>query len=149
MGKHKYIETPEVLWELFEAYKTEVKGNPRYKTQFVGKDGKQVAEPLERPLTMEGFENYCFNVNKINDLGDYFSNKEGKYSDYSTICSRIRQTIRQDQIEGGMVGQYNPSITQRLNGLVEKQQTEASMNVTGLPVNLIMNGVPPLSNDEK
>jgi hypothetical protein len=28
--------------------------------------------------------------------------------------------IRQDQIEGGMVGQYNPSITQRLNGLTEK-----------------------------
>jgi hypothetical protein len=28
--------------------------------------------------------------------------------------------IRNDQIDGGMVGQYNPSITQRLNGLVEK-----------------------------
>jgi len=32
--------------------------------------------------------------------------------------------IRQDQISGGMVGQYNPSITQRLNGLVEKSQVE-------------------------
>jgi hypothetical protein len=28
--------------------------------------------------------------------------------------------IRQDQIEGGMVGQFNPSITQRLNSLTEK-----------------------------
>ena len=27
--------------------------------------------------------------------------------------------IRKDQIEGGMVGQYNPSITQRLNALKE------------------------------
>ena len=25
-----------------------------------------------------------------------------------------------DQIEGGMVGQYNPSITQRLNNLTER-----------------------------
>lgn len=34
-------------------------------------------------------------------------------------------------------------------GWSDRQVTEASMNVTGLPVNLIMNGVPPLSNDEK
>ena len=31
--------------------------------------------------------------------------------------------MRQDQIEGGMAGMYNPSITQRLNSLVEKTQT--------------------------
>ena len=37
----------------------------------------------------------------------------------------IREVIRRDQIEGGMVGQYNPSITQRLNGL--KEQTESTI----------------------
>jgi hypothetical protein len=42
------------------------------------------------------------------------------YSAYLPICSHIKKLIRQDQIEGGMVGQYNPSITQRLNGLTEK-----------------------------
>ena len=30
--------------------------------------------------------------------------------------------IRQDQIEGGMSGIYNPSITQRLNGLTDKSE---------------------------
>jgi hypothetical protein len=34
----------------------------------------------------------------------------------------VRKAVRNDQIEGGMVGQYNASITQRLNGL--KEQTE-------------------------
>jgi hypothetical protein len=68
---------------------------------------------------MEGFENYCEEV--IGCVHQYFVNQEGAYTEYLNICSRIKRLIRQDQIEGGMVGQYNPSITQRLNGLTEKQ----------------------------
>ena len=45
----------------------------------------------------------------------FFYLASSRYSDYIRICSRIRRTIRQDQIEGGMAGIYNPSITQRLN----------------------------------
>lgn len=124
MGKHKYIETPEAMWDLFVAYKKDVKENPRHKTQFVGKDGQQVKEPLERPLTLEGFENYCYNV--IGCVGQYFDNKEQLYNEYVAICSRVRKEIRQDQIEGGMVGQYNPSITQRLNSLTDKSEVTIS-----------------------
>jgi hypothetical protein len=123
MAKHKYIETPEKMWELFVAYREEVKANPRVKHVFVGKDGASEFERLERPLTFEGFENYVAEINGMpNDLGDYFANTDNNYSDYSTICSRIKRVIRQDQIEGGMVNQYNASITQRLNGLVDKQE---------------------------
>lgn len=124
MGKHKYIESPDKMWEYFEAYREEVKSNPRKKMVFGGKDFTSDFELLERPLTLEGFENYCFEKNIINDLKDYFANSNNNYADYSPICSRIRQIIRQDQIEGGMVGQYNPSITQRLNGLVDKSQLD-------------------------
>lgn len=120
MGKHKYIETPEKMWELFAEYKTLTKQSPRYRTQFVGRDGVMVKEPLERPLTMEGFELFLFENDVITDVSDYFENKDNRYADYIPICSRIKKAIRKDQIEGGMVGQYNPSITQRLNGLVEK-----------------------------
>ena len=120
----KNIKTPEILWELFIEYRDEVKSNPRKKHVFVGKDGNSDFEQLERPLTMEGFENFCFEKNIISDLSHYFCNLDNRYSDYVAICSRIRQNIRQDQIEGGMVGQYNPSITQRLNGLKESQEVE-------------------------
>lgn len=124
MAKNKYIETPEKMWELFEAYVKEVKNNPRIKTEYVGKDGDRVGTPLERPLTMSGFECYISDKDVLVDLGHYFANTEDRYSEYRTICTRIRKAIRQDQIEGGMVGQYNASITQRLNGLVDKNQTE-------------------------
>lgn len=122
MAKHKYIETPEKMWELFEAYRKDVKGNPRIKVEYVGKDGERVSTPLEVPLTMEGFENYVADQDVIQDLGHYFANTDNAYDKYRTICSRVRRAIRQDQIEGGMVGQYNASITQRLNNLTDKQE---------------------------
>lgn len=124
MGKHKYIETPERMLNLFEDYRTEVKANPKLKNDFAGKDAQEVIKKFERPLTMEGFENYVFKKGLNADLSHYFSNYEGRYTDYLAICSHIRREIRQDQIEGGMVGIYTPSITQRLNGLVEKQETK-------------------------
>lgn len=124
MSKKKYIETPEKMWELFEEYRNLTKQSPRYRTQFVGRDGVMVKEPLERPLTLEGFELYVEEKEIISDISHYFCNLDGRYSDYIAICSRIRKAIRKDQIEGGMVGQYNPSITQRLNNLVDKTQTD-------------------------
>ena len=133
-GNGKYIETPERMWELFLAYVKEVKSNPRKKVVFVGKDGMQKDEPLERPLTMEGFELYVADLQVITDLSDYFENKQGRYDAYVPICTRIRKAIRRDQIEGGMVGQYNASITQRLNGLAEKTHNEVKIEQ-------------PLSND--
>lgn len=116
----KYIETPEKLWDLFILYKEGVKSKPILVHDFVGKDGYSVHREKERPLTMEGFENYLFREDVISDVSDYFENKDNRYSDYIHICRAIKKTIRQDQIEGGMAGIYNPSITQRLNGLTEK-----------------------------
>ena len=75
----------------------------------------------ERPLTIEGFQNYC--RRNVGCVHDYFANTNDAYNDYSSICRAIRDEIRQDQIEGGMVNIYNPSITQRLNNLTDKVQT--------------------------
>lgn len=123
MGKNKYIETPEKMWELFTAYKEEVKENPIKKHVFVGKDGNSDNERRERPLTFEGFQNYLDDTGLIGVVEQYFENRDDRYKDYVGICSRIKRKIRQDQIEGGMAGIYNPSITQRLNNLTEKSET--------------------------
>lgn len=124
MAKHKYIETPEKMWELFQAYKKSVKDNPRTKVEYVGKDGIKVSTPLVTPLTMEGFEEYVVEHTAFTypDLSDYFENKDDRYKEYIPIIMRVRKQIRQDQIEGGMVGQYNSNLTARLNGLTDKQE---------------------------
>jgi hypothetical protein len=120
MGRYKLIESPEKMWELFVAYKESAKGKPILVQDFVGKDGMEVRRERERPLTMEGFECFVWDNQIVEGVEQYFSNREGRYADYVGICSRIRKEIRQDQISGGMAGIYNPSITQRLNNLVEK-----------------------------
>jgi hypothetical protein len=118
VGRPRNLDSPEQLYELFERYKADVKANPRIKSVFGGKEFEERAEPLERPLTMEGFEVFCWDI--VGEVEQYFKNVDKRYSEYIPICSRIRKEIRNDQIEGGMVGQYNPSITQRLNNLKEQ-----------------------------
>ena len=127
MGKRKYIETPEKLWEYFQEYKKETKSKPFLIKDWVGKDAFNVQREKERPLTIEGLECWLFEKDIIGDLSHYFANTDNKYTEYLTICHAIKKAVRQDQIEGGMAGMYNPSITQRLNGLVEKTQTEVSV----------------------
>ena len=127
VGRPRNIETPELMYQLFKEYIVETKSNPFKIKDWVGKDAKEIKREKEKPLTLEGFENYCFDKGIINDLGDYFSNKNERYSEFATICSRIRKIIRQDQIEGGMANIYNSSITQRLNGLADKQEIETKI----------------------
>ena len=42
MAKHKYIESPEKLWEYFQSYKADIKSRPFKVKDWVGKDGDQV-----------------------------------------------------------------------------------------------------------
>ena len=120
MGRTKLIESPEKLKEYFSSYEKEVKSNPFLIKDWVGKDANEVVREKEKPLTIEGFECWLSENEIIEDLGDYLKNKDKRYEDYAPICSYIKKKTRKDQIEGGMAGVYNPSITQRLNNLVEK-----------------------------
>ena len=124
------------MWvqKIFLDYKKQTKDNPIKVQDYVGKDGDAVYRDKERPLTIEGFECYCFENGIISDLSHYFANTGNRYLNYLTICSRIKKMVRKDQIEGGMVGIYNQSITQRLNGL--KEQTETDVTTKGKELKL-------------
>jgi len=124
----KKIATPEILWQHFLDYKEWVKSNPILVQDYIGKDAQMIYRERQRPLTIEGFECYCFDNDIINDLGDYFKNDDGRYSDYAPICNNIRKAVRNNQIEGGMAGIFNPSITQRLNGLTENVNQDIKSN---------------------
>ncbi len=126
-GRPRMIQPPDLL-KLFKDYVKAVKGNPILVKDWVGKDADQVNREKERPLTMEAFENYVEDVGGPADLGHIFSNRNNAYNDFVTICSRIKREIRADQIEGGMAGIYNPSITQRLNSLKDISEVDANLN---------------------
>lgn len=122
MYKKKYIPTPEAMYELFEKYKEQCKANPKYENIYSHKEDKIVPIPREVPLSLSGF--YVFGYENKVTLQHYFVNSLDAYDDYRTICTRIKQEIRKDQIDGGQVGIYNASITQRLNGLIDKSEID-------------------------
>lgn len=130
VGRPKNIETPEIMWQLFSQYVKETKSKPLIVKDWVGGIAKEVYREKERPLTLEGFEIYVMDKLDMSDLDQYFANREGRYTNFVSVCSRIRKNIREDQIAGGMAGIYNASITQRLNGLTEKIQEDGNKEVT-------------------
>lgn len=132
MHPTRIFKEPKELQSAFDLYKEDVakQSNEWLKIQYVGKDGERVADGQKIPLTMEGFERYCYNNHGC--VNQYFDNKGGYYEGFVTICSRIRREIRENQIIGGMLGFFNPSITQRLNGL--KEQTENVNHNNNIPL---------------
>ena len=135
MPKHKYIETPEKLWQLFLDYIEHERSNPMYKVEYVGKDGNQVKTPLETPITFEGFECYLQDQGVINDLGDYSKNDNGRYTDYAPIITRVKQNCFVHNFKGASVGLFNANIIARKLGLVDKKETEmkGGLNIPELP----------------
>jgi len=74
------------------------------------------------------------------DLSNYLDGKNEAYAVFLQVATRIKQEIRADQLGGGMVGQYNSSLTAKLNHLVEKTQNENTNN------NINVLNVDPLSD---
>jgi hypothetical protein len=122
MGKHKYIESPEKLLELFKDYVKHESENPMYKVDYVGKEGRLEKTPIETPITFEGFEVYLFQKEIINDLGDYASNKDNKYSEYSTIIAYIRKHCFVHNFKGAAVKLFDPNLIARKLGLKEQME---------------------------
>lgn len=133
MHPTRIFKTPEELYAAFEAYKKDLdeKAKEWLKIQYVGKDGDRVTDSYKLPYTLEGFERYCYDNHGV--VWQYLQNKDGLYDDFVAVCSRIKTEIRENQILGGLIGIYNPSITQRLNGLTDKVQTEQNININKLP----------------
>jgi hypothetical protein len=120
MHPSRIFKSPDDLQKAWNEYKEDLKKQSEkwLKVQYVGKEGERVTDAQKVPMTMEGFEVFCYD--NYGCVNQYFDNKDGYYDEFVTICSRIKKEIRQDQITGGMLGFYNPSITQRLNNLHEK-----------------------------
>ncbi len=122
MHPTRIFKSPDELEHAWKLYKEDllVQAKDWQKVQYVGKEGQRMSDDLKLPYTMEGFEVFCYN--NYGCVEQYLKNKDGYYNDFVPICSHIKKEIRHNQITGGMMGVFNPSITQRLNNLVEKTE---------------------------
>lgn len=122
VGRPRKIDSPETLLNLFKKYKKWRKENPRFKYVLSQRTGDMVAEPLEVPLSMEGFEVWCYDKHDV-WIEHYIKNTNDSYQEFCSVSTYIKREIREDQINGGLVGQYNANLTARLNNLTEKTET--------------------------
>lgn len=122
MHPTRIFKSPDELEHAWTLYKESLREEALewVKVQYVGKEGERVTDPLKLPYTMEGFEVFCYK--NFGTVEQYFKNKDEYYTDFVPICSYIKKEIRSNQITGGLLGVYNPSITQRLNSLVDKSE---------------------------
>jgi hypothetical protein len=125
MHPTRIFKAPEELEKAFEEYKVFLESEAKKwpKVQYVGKDGSRKVDYPVVPYTIEGFERFCYN--NYGCVNQYMDNQDGNYNDFLIICSRVKREIREQQINGGLMGFYNPSITQRLNNL--KESTEVTV----------------------
>lgn len=120
---NRNFETPDKLKEQWDLFKENLKEQAKewQKVQYVGKDGIKRTDDQKVPMTFEGFKRFC--RESVGCVEQYFTNQDGDYKEFLGICRTIKEEIRENQIVGGMLGFYNPSITQRLNNLKETIDT--------------------------
>jgi hypothetical protein len=135
MHPTRIFKTPDELEIAWGEYKESLKEQAKewLKVQYVGKDGDRVTDALKLPYTLEGFNVFCYENYGL--VKQYFKNQDSLYNDFIPICSHIREEIRSNQITGGLLGVFNPSITQRLNGLTDKKEIDLNgkLNIPNIP----------------
>lgn len=134
VGKPRNLNSPEELYKLFEDYQKDCKSRIRRIPKATVKG--VVYEDHIPPLTIDGFKTYC-NKNGC-DINNYWNNVRDSYLEFATIVTRIKEEIRNDQIEGAIVGQYNNNIVARLNGLKENSDvTTNGKEISEIKINII------------
>lgn len=120
----RIFKTPDDLYKAFEEYKEDLKiqSNEWKKYQYVS-NGERKEDAQKLPLTIEGFKRFCYS--HYGCIEQYLTNQDGLYTDFIGISTRIREEIRENQIMGGMLGFFNPSITARLNNLVDRKDVKS------------------------
>ena len=52
---------------------------------------------------------------------DFARYNKARGEDFCALITRIETDVREHQVTGGMIGQYNSTLTARLNGLTDKK----------------------------
>lgn len=119
--------TVEEWKEVFIAYLEDRAEKKWYKNEAV-KSGNNAGEiikiPNDVPLSIESF---CVFANISKQTFYNYESAEG-YQEYFEVTTRIREVIESDQLDGAMLGVYNPNIVARKLGLAENQNINQNVS---------------------
>lgn len=158
-GTDRIFSEPTIMWDACVEYFTWCEENPLEEQDWVGKDGNEVIKNKMRAFTYSGLSLFL-GVNS-----KYFSQFEasivGREDDlskgFSSVLSRIRDTIYTQKFEGAAAGLLNQNIIARDLGLsdkssntnynaeVTKEEADRQAGVTIVPMT---ENTPPLARNE-
>jgi hypothetical protein len=134
MARPRHLKEPEELYTLFESYVIETKSRTRKVPKATNKG--VLYEEHVPPLTIDGFKTYCNKQGQ--EINNYWYNVGGVFDAFISIVTRIKEEIRNDQVEGALVGQYQQNIVARLNALTEKTDvTSNGENINEIKISII------------
>lgn len=125
-GRPKNLESPQILWEHACEYFQMVDELPYEKEDFIrGGESAGVKVRLEsiQPYTWTGFEDYLSEKSIIVKLEDYKANKDGRYTEFVEIITRIRNIMFDQKFRGAAVGAFKENIIARDLGLTDKSES--------------------------
>lgn len=127
-GRDKIFADGALLLAHAHAYFKWCDVHPRYRPEVVKyKGGHEIAEvPLGRPYTMDGLTTYLgvsgayFRAAKAN-LRDKIEAGTAYASEVELLdaIEQIEAAIRNEQVEGALVGQYKEGLVARINGIAD------------------------------
>ena len=124
-GRSKRFASPEQLWEAACEYFAYCDRTPWkvIKNKTKGEIKEKEESPTQRPYSLTGLMAYL-------DVSKSFWNdfKKGSHEDFSVVITRIENVIRTQQLEGAIVGSFNPNIVSRIIGLSDKQKVTHTIN---------------------
>lgn len=128
-GRDKLFASSDLLWEAATEYFTWCDKNPWIKKDWVGKDAIPVDRPTARPYTLHGL---CLYLDVNTRYFEQFKrNLAEADQDFSTVITRIEETIYQQKFEGAVVGAFNANIIARDLGLADKKEISGVVDTNG------------------
>lgn len=120
-GRNAIFTDPEILRKSIQEYfEITNERTDWYGQNWVGKDGDEVIVKKKVPFSLKGL--YVF----LGVSSHYFSEFKKSQTflanpEFLEVYTWAEDVIQTQQVDGGMLGYYNASLTARLNGLTEKQ----------------------------
>ena len=120
-GRNPIFPSPDALWGACVEYFEWVDENPLYEVRTFAFQGTVTQEPVAkmRAMTIAGLCNFL-------DIGMSTWDDYRSREDFSDVCSRVEQFIRQQKFEGASAELLNPSIIARDLGLTDTQKVVGS-----------------------
>lgn len=151
-GRDKLFTTPELMWEAACEYFQWCIDNPWIKTEqsklppkpikdeegkIIGFTPNIVELPTATPFTLHGLCSYLdCNTAYFRQFKGNLKAEDKDYEGFSTVITRIEETIYRQKFEGAAVGAYNANIISRDLGLTDKVDSNIKVDSFDITLDL-------------